>query len=304
MAEPLPVIVNGAAGTGHTEADCEKLKQVFHDVGLQTRILPARSGEELRAIAEREVARKPVAIVAGGGDGTINTVASTIAGSSTALGVLPLGTLNHFAKDLQIPLDIPEAARTIAAGHVRNVDVGEVNGRFFINNSSLGLYPQIVRHREEQKRRLGRGKWPALFWATWTTLRRSPFLTVRLSLDGREQQFRSTFVFVGNNEYVMEGFNIGARERLDAGRLSVYVTQRRGRLGLLMLALRALFGRLRQAKDFGAATAHTIAVETRHRHLMVATDGEVTLLNTPLLYRIRPHALRVITPSQSAPRSE
>jgi diacylglycerol kinase family enzyme len=296
MTAALPVIINGAAGLGHTEAECDNLKTIFRSTGVEARIFAARSGEDLRAIAERVAQDKPATVVAGGGDGTISAVASVLAGSDIALGVLPLGTLNHFAKDLRIPLDVTEAARTIAAAHVVNVDVGEVNGRVFLNNSSLGLYPDIVRGRQHQQRLLGRGKWPALFWATWTTLRRSPFLNVRLCLDTQEQQYRSTFVFIGNNEYVMEGFNIGVRERLDTGRLSIYVTQRRGRLGLLLLGLRALFHRLDQADDFDAKSAHRIVVETRHRRLHVATDGEVTVMDTPLEYRIRPRALRVIAP--------
>ena len=297
MPEALPVIINGSAGTGHTEAECSRLSGIFADAGLDARVLPARNGEELQAIARRVASEKPRTIVAGGGDGTLNAVAAAIAGTDTALGVLPLGTLNHFAKDLNIPLEPEAAARTIAAGHSVAVDVGEVNGRTFINNSSLGLYPQIVRHRETQQRRLGRGKWPALMWATVTMLRRSPFLSVRLSLDDEQQRYMTTFVFIGNNEYVMEGFNIGQRERLDTGRLSLYVSQGRGRAGLLLLALRALFGRLHQADDFKALTAHNIVVETRHSRLHVATDGEVSVMETPLEYRIRPRALRVIVPA-------
>ncbi len=131
-------------------------------------------------------------------------------------------------------------------------------------------------------------------------LSRYPLLRVRLTIDGREIIRRTPIVFIGNNEYVMEGFNVGARERLDAGRLSIYVSQRRGRVGLLALGFRALFGRLHQARDFAAMTAETIVVETRHRRLHVATDGEVNLMDTPLQYRIRPRALRVLVPSPTS----
>lgn len=300
MADSLPVIVNGTAGQGHTEEACHKLHEMFAAEGVEARILPARSGAELIEIAQGVAREKPPVIVSGGGDGTMNAVASVLVGSDIALGVLPLGTLNHFAKDLNIPLELPDAARTIVAGHTMQVDVGEVNGRTFINNSSLGLYPQIVRHRETQQRRLGRGKWRALAWATVTALRRSPFLSVRVSLDDKQQRYLTTFVFIGNNVYVMEGFNIGQRERLDAGKLSLYVSQGRGRTALLMLGLRALCGRLHQADDFNALTAENIFIETRHRRLHVSTDGEVTVMDTPLEYRIRPRSLRVIVPHPAA----
>jgi diacylglycerol kinase family enzyme len=295
-ANPVAVIVNATAGTGHDDAACDDLEKRFAAHGIEARVYPARSGAELAEIAQRVAREKPAAVVAGGGDGTLNAVASALADTGIPFGVLPLGTLNHFAKDLGIPLELDAAVKTIAEGHTAEVDVGEVNGQVFINNSSLGLYPQIVRHRETQQRRLGRGKWPALLWASITALRRSPFMNVRLSLDHVEQRYKTTFVFIGNNEYAMEGFSIGKRERLDAGRLSVYVSHRRGRGGLVILALRALFGRLQQAKDFHALTAQNMVIETRRPRLHVATDGEVNMMETPLEYRVRPRALRVLVP--------
>jgi diacylglycerol kinase family enzyme len=297
MGTPLPIIINAAAGGGQAQAECERLVAIFDNAGVAAKVFAAASGGELIDTTQRLAADHPPIIVAGGGDGTLNAVASVLAGSNTALGVLPMGTLNHFAKDLGVPLELEAAARTIAAGHVKLVDVGEVNGRVFINNSSLGLYPQIVRHRETQQRRLGRGKWPALMWASLSVLRRSPFMNVRLHVDDTAHQYKTTFVFIGNNAYVMEGFNIGQRSRLDGGELSVYVSHRRGRGGLITLALRALFGRLQQASDFQALTAQTLEVETRRSRLHVATDGEVSVMDTPLSYRIRPGALRVIVPA-------
>ena len=214
--------------------------------------------------------------------------------------MLPLGTLNHFAKDLGIPLDLDKAALIIAANHQVAIDVGEVNGRLFINNSSLGLYPDLVIIRENQRRRQGRSKWLALFSATMKVLRRHPMLDVRLLLDGEKQDRRTPLVFIGNNEYKVEGFDIGSRERLDAGKLSMYLTRRHGRRGLLGLAARALVGKLRESGDFEALTAQEVTIATRRKSLAVATDGEVTVMKTPLAYTIRPGALRVVAPAPSS----
>jgi diacylglycerol kinase family enzyme len=211
--------------------------------------------------------------------------------------VLPLGTLNHFAKDLGIPLDLDEAVRNLATGRARQVDVGEVNDRIFLNNSSLGLYPDIVHDREKQQRRLGRGKWPAALWATLSALRRYPILSVKLLVDGDRLARHTPFVFIGNNEYRMEGLSIGERACLDAGTLSLYVAQHPGRLGLLRFALRALCGRLAQERDFDVLLANEMEIATPHRHLRVATDGEVNVMKTPLRYRVRPGALTVIVPN-------
>jgi diacylglycerol kinase family enzyme len=210
--------------------------------------------------------------------------------------VLPLGTLNHFAKDLNIPLDLEGAARNLITGEAVKVDVGEVNERIFINNSSLGLYPSIVRRREKQQERLGRGKWFAAAWATLEVFRRYPLFSVRLSADGQEFRRRTPFVFIGNNEYQMDTFNLGARSCLNAGQLSLHLTRDIGRWGLVRLAASALLGRLREAKDFDALCTKEVWIETRRTRLRVATDGEVTIMKSPLHYRVRPAALRVIVP--------
>jgi diacylglycerol kinase family enzyme len=263
--------------------------------------MPVRSGGELRAVVKAAVREKPRMIVVGGGDGTLGTVAGVLKDTEVALGVLPLGTLNHFAKDLRIPLDMKQAIATLAAGHVVEVDLGEVNGKAFLNNSSLGVYPDLVRERTRQQKRLGRGKRWALFWATLTAMRRNAFVHVRLSLNGIEREYRTPFVFVGNNRYLMEGFNIGLRDTLRDGLLSVYVTQRRTRVALFALGVRALFARLRQARDFEIMTAQALTIESRRRLLHVATDGEVALMETPLRYRVHPLALRVVAPPRAPP---
>lgn len=294
----IVVILNGSAGAGHDEGLVHALREKCRAHGLAAKVILARGGAEMTRAAQAALADGADAVVAGGGDGTINAVASVLAGTGLPFGVLPLGTLNHFAKDVGVPLDLDDAVANLATGVSKAVDVGEVNGQLFLNNSSLGLYPDMVRDREKQQHRLGRGKWLAAFWATLGALRRFPFLNVRLTLDdGKEHARRTPFVFIGNNAYTMSGFQIGARAALDRGTLSLYVAQRPGRLGLLRFAWRALCGRLAQEKDFDVLAARSVLIETRHTRIPVATDGEVSVMKTPLHYRIRPAALRVIVPS-------
>ncbi|MDX6270931.1 MAG: hypothetical protein QOD28_2154 [Acidobacteriota bacterium] len=292
------IILNASAGSGDQEAARATLEEIFAADGrMDAHVSLAKSGEEIVELARRAAADDGVQIVvAGGGDGTVNAVASELVGTEKTLGVLPLGTLNHFAKDLNIPLDLEGAARNLLEGEAARVDVGEVNGRVFINNSSLGLYPSIVRHRERQQERLGRGKWFAAMWATLEVFRRYPLFGVRLSTDGREFRRRTPFVFIGNNEYQMDTFNLGARSCLDAGHLSLHLTRDIGRWGLVRLAASALFGRLRESKDFDALCTKEVWIETRRTRLRVATDGEVTVMRSPLHYAVRPGALRVIVP--------
>ncbi len=290
------VIINSASGTNTTEDLLREIQQGFTSEGVDARIHLATDGADIDVLAQRAANTDAEIIIAGGGDGTLNSVASAVLSSNKILGVLPLGTLNHFAKDLQIPLDIKEAIETITRGRTMQVDVGEFNGRIFLNNSSLGLYPSIVREREKQQR-LGYRKWPAYAWAALSVLMRYPFLDLRLQAEGKELLTRTPFLFIGNNRYEMETLNIGGRSALDAGTLSLYLTHRTGRLGLIRLAWRALFGGLNQEKDFMALTTEELFIETRKRRLRVAMDGEVTVVEPPLRYRIRKKALKVRVPA-------
>jgi diacylglycerol kinase family enzyme len=294
--KPVTVIVNGGAGTGHGEAACDTLRARLKETGLDAELVLADGGAQMIATARRALEQGARLVAAGGGDGTINAVASVMVDSGVPFGVLPLGTLNHFAKDLGVPLDLGAAVRNLATGRPMKVDVGEVNGRIFLNNSSLGLYPDIVRDREKQQRRLGRGKWPAAAWAALAALRRYPFLSMRLDVNGERLARRTPFVFIGNNAYTMQGLAIGERARLDEGVLSLYVAQNPTRLGLLRFAFDALLGRLGEQRDFDILRSPGFDIDTHRARLRVATDGEVTVMSSPLRYRMRPGALTVLVP--------
>lgn len=301
VTKQVEVILNAHAGFQNHDAARQRLQELFEQHEVDAQISIAHSARQLHKLTRAAAEGSSSIIVVGGGDGTISTFANALVESKAdkVLGVLPLGTLNHFAQDLNIPLALEEAVAVIVAGHQSTIDVGEVNGRIFVNNSSLGLYPQIVRERVKRQR-LGHGKWPAFLWAAISVFRRYPFVDVRLVGAGKRLNCRTPFVFIGNNEYLMEGFSVGRRERLDAGVLSLYMARRVGRWGLIRLALRALFGRVREEKDFEATATTQVTIESRRRRMHVAFDGEIGILETPLHYRVRPGVLRVIVPGKAA----
>ena len=302
--DPVCVVINASAHSDGAAEVASKLEKHFEAAGMQVRIELARSGSEMVERISAAILRKPTMIVVGGGDGTLNAAATLLIGSGIALGILPLGTLNHFAKDLGVPLEIDKAVATLAAGCCAQVDVGAVNDQFFLNNSSLGIYPSLVKKRELQQQWLGRGKWPAFALASLAVLRRYPFVEVLLEVDGKSLPRRTPFVFVGNNRYVMEGLRIGERARLDEGELSLHVANRTGRLGLVRLALRALFGHLNQSADFDTIYAKQVEVKTRRARVHVSTDGEIHVMETPLRYSIMPAALKVVVPRPESPASK
>lgn len=291
----LTVLLNPKANAAaERKADVAAL---FRAAGSEAQIVELQRDQDPAAVARAASARTSI-VVAAGGDGTVSRVAAGLVGTPAVLGVLPLGTLNHFAKDLRIPLRLEEAVATVAAGRVGIVDVGRVNDRVFLNNSSIGLYPSIVEAREELRRQ-GYGKWPAFVIATFRVFRKYRGVVVRIAVDGRQEIRRTPFVLVGNNEYELDGIRLGSRARLDGGMLFTYLAPRVRTHELPMLLARALVGRARQSGAFETVSARELWIDTPNvRHIRIALDGEIVTMTTPLHYRACPGALKVLLPNR------
>jgi len=245
-----------------------------------------------RAIAERG----DELLVVGGGDGTISAAASALAGTETTLGILPLGTLNHFARDLGVPTKLEEAAKLIAERPERHVDVAEMNDRIFINNSAIGLYPLMVLDRDLQRKRLGRSKRLAMIVASLRTLARFGHQRLTLTVNDEKARIDTPLLFVGNNDYRIDIGAPGQRESVEDGRLSVFVMRKKTRLGFIAASVRALFNRTRQDDMVKLEDVQRLRVSSRKRMLAVSLDGEVVRAELPFDYKIRRKALRVIAP--------
>jgi diacylglycerol kinase family enzyme len=286
----IPVcLLNPRAGTA-AGADAQ-LPELFARLG---RTVHLSSPHDMGAAARKAVESGASLVIAGGGDGSLSAVAQALVGSATALGVLPLGTFNHFAKDLGVPLELEAAVATAFAGEARPIDVAEVNGRIFLNNSSIGVYANLVRAREALQAR-GERKWRALAHAAPAVFRRSRPLFVQMRAEGRELTCKAEFIFVGNNEYELAAPKTGGRTRLDGGTLWVSHLPHTGRFHALGAALLAVLGGGKPPAPL-VFTTEELRIESRAPQLHVAMDGEVLLMKTPLTYRIRPRALKVMVP--------
>src|SRR5258706_1300385 len=271
--DPIPsvrvaVLLNVMAGSveGHAaEAIRDIVSSAFAARGIAADIEALPGGKLVDAAnrALQQAKRNEMqAIVAGGGDGTIHTVASVLAGTGVPLGILPLGTLNHFAKDLEIPPDLDGAIGVISAAHGVNVDVGDVNGIIFINNSSIGVYPYMVLDRERLRRRAGLRKWVAMALAGLHMLRIFPVRRLRVHAEGWVEPCRTPCLFVGNNRYTLNLRAPRKRERLDGGALWFYIVTHQTRLSLLWFTFRSLLGLADTEHDlrvFGAKHAEISA---------------------------------------------
>jgi diacylglycerol kinase family enzyme len=296
------VLLNAAAGLrpGHDQGEAARIVALFANLGVTAEVREV-PGPDLLAAARAAASTDADVVVMGGGDGTMSAGAGALAGTGRTMGLLPLGTLNHFARDIGIPADLEEAVRTVAEGTVRDVDVGEANGRIFVNNSSIGVYPAALSLRDAWMERQSMRKWVAMARATFDTLRRFPVVRVTLRMADDGLNLTTPMVFIGNNRYQTRLFSLGKREHLDEGELWVYLARDEGRLGLLRFGLRALTGRLVDGRDFQGLGLKEMRVEDRRGLLRVAFDGEVLHLAPPLQYRIRPGALRVLVPAAAPP---
>jgi YegS/Rv2252/BmrU family lipid kinase len=235
-------------------------------------------------------------VIVGGGDGTISAAASALVGTDTMLGILPLGTLNHFARDLGIPTELGEAAKLIATGTSRAVDVAEMNDCIFINNSAIGLYPLMVLDRDLQRKRLGRSKKLAMIVASVRTLVRFGHQRLTLTVNDEKERVDTPLLFVGNNDYRIDLGAPGQRESVEDGQLCVMVMRKKTRRGLIAASIRALFNRTRDDDMERIDGVERLRVSSRRSVIPVSLDGEVLAAAPPLDYRIRKGALRVIAP--------
>jgi len=292
----VPVLLNCNAGAAGSDPKIgEKVADALTKAGFDAEVELIDGGKcevRCRALVERGARL----IVVGGGDGTVSAAASALVGSETLLGILPVGTLNHFARDLGISTNIEEAIKLIASRPERRVDVAEMNDRLFINNSAIGLYPLMVIDRDLQRVRLGRSKRLAMIVASLRTLARFNHQRLTLTVNDQQARIDTPLLFVGNNEYRTDIGAAGQRESIEDGELSVYVMRKKTRRGLIAASIRSLLNRSRPDDMVRIEGVERLCVSSRKRQLAVSLDGEVVRAEPPLDYKIRKKALRVIAP--------
>lgn len=298
------VILNAASGASGPEDSEATLRECFRAGAERVRILTVSEGRDLQgAIAQAVEAGHPV-LVAAGGDGTIAAVAEAAMAHGRTLGILPMGTFNFVARGLGIPEELGPAAAHLLEGRAHAVPVAEVNGRLFLNNASLGIYPAILREREGIYRRWGRSRLAA-YWSVLRTVTGAfrP-LHLRVTVDGTPVRTRTPLVFVARSAYQLDHYGLEGAEAVRQGRFALFVAPDAAPLRLAVIALRLALGGLRPGRDIALVACDEIVVETGARRLLVAHDGERTMHDTPLRFRIRPDALKIIVPDVAASAPE
>lgn len=304
---PFFIVLNAGSGSAETELRRSTIEEVIRGAGrichLEVIDDPSKIGDIARELARR-AKESGGTLVAAGGDGTINAVAHEAVLAGCTFGVLPQGTFNYFGRTHGIPEDLSEAVYALLRARVEPVQIGMLNNKIFLVNASVGLYPKLLEEREHDKRQFGRSRVVAFFSAVKMALRPHRHLRITLELDGVEKRLRTTTLFVGNNHLQLEQMGMeGLMDAVEEGQLVALAPKAMGKLGLLSLLIRGMFGRLGGADDLTAFAFKRMTVRTPkfygRRRLKVATDGEVSKMAMPLEFRVLEGRLALMLPGRA-----
>lgn len=300
----IALLNRGGGRLQRGEIATAEVRAAFAAAGVEARVL-VPSSAELPAAVRQALREKPDAVVAGGGDGTLATVASELlrAGGEVPLGVLPLGTFNRFAGDVGVPAALADAVEVVRGGARRRVDVAEVNGRLFLNTSTVGFGAAVVERRQDPRLRNRGGKAVATVAAALRTFPDFRTPLVRLRVGDEEVRRLTPLVIVSNNACSLRFPWFGTRGCLDGGALAVTVLARPGRAAIVRALFASLVRDLRHAPAFEHWEAPEVEIGVGPRPVPVFLDGELLYLRSPLTYRILPQALTVLAPPAAAAAS-
>lgn len=294
------VLLNSGAGTlrdGDGDAVVSRIEEALTAAGDTVEVVTAPGGELHSRLDERMSRDRPDTVIVGGGDGTVSGMAAALCETDIAMGILPLGTMNLFARSVGMPLDLDEALAALAGARTRSIDLGEVNGRIFTHHVSLGLQPRLVAMREKADYGSRVGKIFATFRALLTIMRRPPRLQVRVTLEGEVFDLQTPALVVSNNLFGPD--HLPYADALDGGVLGIYICTSHHPADVAQATLEALLGSWHARDRVKTLSARSITVErrSRRRRRIVATvDGELVTFDGAIEMKIRPGCLTVLAP--------
>ena len=309
-ASALLFVINAASGHHDLEQTRQMIESTLTATGRTGELLITEP-KELARTADQAAARAGTlrsAVVAVGGDGTINTVAQAAHTAGCAMGVVPQGTFNYFARNHGLPDDPEGALHALLSSAPVAVQVGLVNDRVFLVNASLGLYPDLLQDREAYKARFGRSRLVAFGAGLVTLLGQHRQLRLRIDVGASGREVKTTTLFVGNNRLQLERLGLDEAQGLDHGCLAAVMLQPVGALAMLGLLWRGAMGTLGEATTLDSFGFHRMVVRPqrawRHRMVKVAFDGEVARMRAPLEFRVASKPLYLLKPQPDPEQTE
>lgn len=305
------IVLNGGSGRADAAPREAAIRAELDAAGATYEILVVDDVANLTAMARSAVAKAKQCdgcVVAAGGDGTINAVAQEVLDSGCRFGVLPQGTFNFFGRTHGIDSDPSEATRALLAGEEMSAQVGRINGKVFLVNASLGLYPDLLEDREAAKQKFGRSRGIAMAAGLRSLLQSRHQLVLQLDADGQSGRRRTPTLVIGNNQLQLAKVGVAESAAVEAGKLVGIMLRPIGTWALLGLAIRGVLGKLGDAENADTFAFKRLRIDVggagRPRAVKVAVDGEILWLRSPLTVEVAPTALRLIVPPQSMQTSE
>lgn len=304
--KPLSMIYNEKSGFHATKNDkiYEQLMTKWSDYGFEIQVFDIGSEANFKVLMDKVKARHKLydnvgVIVAAGGDGTLNAVASELLHQEIPLGVLPLGTFNYVARVLNIPLDIIQAADVIATGESRSSHVARINDRIYLNNASLGLYPLFIKKRELYNRKFGRFPLHAYTSGLDVLIRDRKELKLEIEVNQQKYPVKTPLIFFGNNQLQLQEMNLKIAKCAEIGEVAGVVLAKSDKMSLFKTLFQLIRGQLENAADVYSFSGEKVTVYSKKAKLTVAIDGEITEIATPLKFNVDKNALKIMVPYAS-----
>ena len=301
--KPLSMIYNEKSGfhASHHDEIYEKLMTLWTSHGFEIQVFDIGSEPDIQSLMKKVFQRHEKyhtqgVIVAAGGDGTLNAVASQMLKQQIPMGILPMGTFNYVARVLHIPLDILEAAEVIATGEQRASHVACINDQIYLNNASLGLYPLFIKKREEYNRKFGRFPLNAYTSGLDVLIRDWKELKLEVEVDGKKYPVKTPLIFFGNNQLQLEELKLKVSKCAELGEIAGVVIAKGDKLTLFKTLFQTIRGKLEQASDVYSFGAQKVTVYSPKPKLTVALDGEIVSMSTPLHLHVEKNALNIMVP--------
>ena len=289
----------------HNDDIYEQLMTIWSEHGFEIQVFDLASEPNIQALMQKVLARHQQfddvgVIVAAGGDGTLNAVASQLLHQAIPLGVLPLGTFNYVARVLNIPLDLLAAAEVIATGEPRSSHVAKINDQIYLNNASLGLYPLFIKRRELYNQKFGRFPLHAYTSGLDVLIRDRKELKLEIEVDQKRYPVKTPLLFLGNNQLQLKEMNLQIAQCAAVGEVAGVILAKTDKVSLFKTLVQLIRGKLDQAADVYSFSGDHVTVYSKKATLTVAIDGEIKEMRTPLQIHVEKNALNIMVPYDSA----
>tara|TARA_R100000322_G_scaffold39804_2_gene24722 strand:+ start:27227 stop:28138 length:912 start_codon:yes stop_codon:yes gene_type:complete len=300
MLNNTHAVVNVRSGRRDGTDVTDWLRECIAESGGRLTLHVDERGGSIEKLTRRALDAGASAVIAAGGDGTISSVANVLAGGDVPMGVIPMGTFNYFARANGIPEDTQAALEAICHGRTSPADIGRINGKVFLNNTSIGVYSQILKQREDTYAQFGRSR-AAAYWSVLRALLKfyDP-MTMKIEVDGRQMSVRSPLAFVCNSAYQLERFALDGADAVRKGELALFLADDVGRLGLVRHAVKLATRQMREGRDFRLVTGREIVIDPGRHKRLVVRDGEKEPMRGPYRISLERHSLDLIRPPRAA----